>query len=38
MAIYMVERNLKGIGLDDLGSAQKAAIAQADQMSSGERI
>lgn len=35
MAIYMVERDLKGIGLDDLGSAQKAAICQAEQMSSG---
>ena len=33
MAIYMVERNLRGISFDDLGSAQKAAICQAERMS-----
>ena len=26
MAVYMVERNLKGITMDQLGAAQKAAI------------
>jgi hypothetical protein len=35
MAVYMVERDLRGISFDDLGNAQRAAIAQADQMSSG---
>lgn len=33
MPVYMVERNLKGISMDDLASAQKAAIATAEQMS-----
>lgn len=39
MSVYMVERDLKGISMDDLAGAQKAAIATADKMSeSGERI
>ena len=33
MPVFMVERNLKGISMDDLASAQKAAIATAGQMS-----
>ena len=32
MATYMVERDLKGIAMDDLAGAQKAAIATAEQM------
>lgn len=32
MAVYMVERSLKGISMEDLGGAQKAAIATAEQM------
>lgn len=32
MSIYMVERNLKGISMEDLGGAQKAAIAKAKEM------
>ena len=32
MSIYMVERSLKGISMDDLGAAQKAAIAKANEM------
>ncbi len=32
MAIFMVERNLKGISLSDLAGAQKAAIAKATEM------
>lgn len=32
MAVYMVERVLKGIGMDELAGAQKAAIAKAEQM------
>ena len=39
MAVFMVERNLKGISMDDLAGAQKAAIATARKMSSqGETI
>lgn len=39
MGVYMVERSLKGIGMDELGGAQKAAIATAASMSeSGEPI
>ena len=39
MSVYMVERSLKGISMDDLAGAQKAAIATAEQMSkSGDRI
>ena len=32
MSVYMVERNLKGIAMDDLAGAQKAAIATAEKM------
>lgn len=32
MSVYMVERNLKGISMEDLGGAQRAAIAKADEM------
>ena len=32
MTVYMVERDLKGIALEDLGAAQKAAIAKAREM------
>lgn len=39
MSVYMVERNLKGISMDDLAGAQKAAIATAKEMSgSGDSI
>ena len=39
MSVYMVERNLKGIAMDDLAGAQKAAIATAEQMrGAGTRI
>lgn len=33
MTVYMVERNLKGISMEDLAGAQKAAIAKAGEMS-----
>ena len=32
MTTYMVERDLKGIAMDDLAGAQKAAIAKAEQL------
>ena len=32
MTVYMVERDLKGIAMDDLAGAQQAAIAQAAEM------
>ncbi len=32
MSVYMVERNLKGISMEDLGGAQKAAIGKAQEM------
>ncbi len=32
MAVYMVERNLKGISMEELGGAQKAAISKAEEM------
>lgn len=39
MSVFMVERDLKGISMDDLAGAQKAAIATAEKMSSnGDRI
>ena len=39
MTVYMVERNLKGISMEDLGAAQKAAIATGEQMSaSGDPV
>jgi hypothetical protein len=33
MSVYMVERDLKGISMEALGGAQKAAIGMAQQMS-----
>ncbi len=39
MSVFMVERNLKGISMDDLGAAQKAAIATAQKMTAdGDKI
>lgn len=32
MTVYMVERSLKGITMEQLGAAQKAAIAKAGEM------
>ncbi len=32
MTVYMVERSLKGISMEDLGGAQKAAISKAEEM------
>ena len=32
MSVFMVERDLKGISIEDLGGAQKAAIAEAEKM------
>ena len=32
MSTFMVERNLAGISMDQLGGAQKAAIAKGEQM------
>ncbi len=32
MSVYMVERSLSGISMDDLGGAQKAAIKKAEEM------
>lgn len=32
MSIFMVERSLGGISMDDLGAAQKAAIAKGEEM------
>lgn len=32
MSVYMVERDLKGISMEDLAGAQKAAIATAETM------
>jgi hypothetical protein len=34
MAVYMVERDLKGISMEALGGAQKAAISKAAEMTS----
>jgi hypothetical protein len=34
MTVYMVERHLKGISMDELGNAQKAAITKAAEMTS----
>lgn len=33
MSVFMVERDLKGISMDALGGAQKAAIGKAQEMS-----
>lgn len=39
MSVFMVERDLAGISMEDLGGAQKAAISQAQQMSDqGEQV
>lgn len=35
MSVYMVERSLKGISMEDLAAAQKAAIAKGEEMTSG---
>ena len=32
MSVFMVERDLKGISMEDLGGAQKVAIAEAEKM------
>ena len=32
MSVFMVERSLSGISMDDLGGAQKAAISKGDAM------
>ena len=37
MNVYMVERELKGISMEDLGGAQKAAIGKAAEMSGSGR-
>jgi uncharacterized protein DUF4242 len=34
MTVYMVERDLKGISMEALGDAQKAAISKAAEMTS----
>ena len=34
MAVYMVERDLKGITMDELGAAQKAAIETSQKFTS----
>jgi hypothetical protein len=34
MTVYMVERDLKGISMEGLGDAQKAAISKAAEMTS----
>jgi hypothetical protein len=33
MSVYMVERNLKGVSMEDLGGAQRAAINKGGKMS-----
>lgn len=33
MTVYMVERNLKGITMENLGAAQQVAIAKASELS-----
>ena len=33
MPVFMVERDLKGIAMEDLAAAQKAAMAKAQEMS-----
>lgn len=35
MSVYMVERDLKGIAMEDLAGAQQAAIAKAEEMRRG---
>lgn len=39
MSVFMVERDLKGISMEQLGGAQKAAMAEAEKMrGEGEKI
>jgi hypothetical protein len=39
MAVYMVERDLKGISMEGLAGAQKAAIGEAERMrGEGKRV
>lgn len=39
MSVFMVERNLKGISMEDLAGAQQAAISTAKQMTEqGDRV
>lgn len=35
MSVFMVERDLKGIAMEDLAAAQKAAIGKAEEMRQG---
>lgn len=35
MSVFMVERDLKGIAMDDLAGAQQAAIGKAEEMRNG---
>ena len=35
MSVFMVERDLKGIAMEDLAAAQKAAIGKAEEMRRG---
>ena len=35
MSVFMVERDLKGIGMEDLAAAQKGAIGKAEEMRRG---
>lgn len=37
MSVYMVQRSLKGISMEQLGAAQKAAIAKAGEMTKAGR-
>ena len=38
MTVYMVERNLPGVQLDQLAAAQKAAIETSNQFSAGGKV
>lgn len=35
MSVFMVERDLKGVAMEDLAAAQKAAIGKAEEMRRG---
>lgn len=35
MSVFMVERDLKGIAMEDLAAAQKTAIGKAEEMRNG---
>ena len=37
MAVYMVERSLKGVTMDQLGAAQKSAIETGKQMTASRK-